>query len=120
MIWLSADGYVSEGPASNVFMVRQGTLYTPGRQVLRGITRQTFLDLAQEADIPAVEGDVTAFDLYSADEVFTCSTAGGALAVREVAGRPLQGAVPGPLTQRLNRLYWQLREAGTHGTPVYA
>ena len=120
VIWLSADGYVSEGPASNVFMVRQGTLYTPGRQVLRGITRQTFLDLAQQAGIPAVEGDVTAFDLYSADEVFTCSTAGGALAVREVAGRPLPGAVPGPLTQRLDALYWQLRESGTHGTPVYA
>ncbi len=120
VIWLSADGYVSEGPASNVFLVRQGTLYTPGRQVLRGITRQTFLDLAREAGIPAVEGDVTAFDLYSADEVFTCSTAGGALAVREVAGRLLQSAVPGPLTQRLNRLYWQLRESGTHGTPVYA
>ena len=120
VIWLSTDGYVSEGPASNVFMVRQGTLYTPGRQVLRGITRQTFLDLAQQAGIPAVEGDVTAFDLYSADEVFTCSTAGGALAVREVAGRPLPGAVPGPLTQRLDALYWQLRESGTHGTPVYA
>ena len=120
VIWLSADGYVSEGPASNVFMVRQGTLYTPGRQVLRGITRQTFLDLAQEAGIPAVEADVTAFDLYSADEVFTCSTAGGALAVREVAGRPLPGAVPGPLTQRLDALYWQLRESGKHGTPVYA
>ena len=120
VIWLSADGYVSEGPASNVFMVRQGTLYTPGRQVLRGITRQTFLDLALEAGIPAVEGDVTAFDLYSADEVFTCSTAGGALAVREVAGRPLPGAVPGPLTQRLDVLYWQLRESGKHGTPVYA
>jgi branched-chain amino acid aminotransferase len=120
VIWLSADGYVSEGPASNVFMVRQGTLYTPGRQVLRGITRQTFLDLALEAGIPAVEGDVTAFDLYSADEVFTCSTAGGALAVREVAGRPLPGAVPGPLTQRLDALYWQLRESGKHGTPVYA
>ena len=120
VIWLSADGYVSEGPASNVFMVRQGTLYTPGRQVLRGITRQTFLDLALEAGIPAVEADVTAFDLYSADEVFTCSTAGGALAVREVAGRPLPGAVPGPLTQRLDALYWQLRESGTHGTPVYA
>lgn len=119
VIWLSADGYVGEGPASNVFLVRQGTLYTPGRQVLRGITRQTFLDLAQEADIPTVEGDVSAFDLYSADEVFTCSTAGGALAVREVAGRPLQGAVPGPLTQRLNRLYWQLRESGRHGTPIY-
>ncbi len=120
VIWLSADGYVSEGPASNVFLVRQGTLYTPGRQVLRGITRQTFLDLAREAGLPTVEGDVTAFDLYSADEVFTCSTAGGALAVREVAGRPLPGAVPGPLTQRLNRLYWQLRESGRHGTLIYA
>ena len=119
MIWLSTDGYVSEGPASNIFMLRQGTLYTPGRQVLRGITRQTFLDLAQEAGIPAVEADITAFDLYSADEVFTCSTAGGALAVREVAGRPVPGAVPGPVTQKLDRLYWQLRQSGRHGTPVY-
>ena len=119
VIWLSTDGYVSEGPASNIFMVQKGTLYTPGREVLHGITRQTFLDLAKEAGIPAVERDVTAFDLYSADEVFTCSTAGGALAVREVAGRPLQGAVPGPITQQLDSLYWQLRESGAHGTPIY-
>ena len=119
VIWLSADGSVSEGPASNVFTVSRGTLYTPGREVLRGITRQTFLDLAREAGIPAQERDLTAFDLYAADEVFTCSTAGGALAVREVAGRPIAAPVPGPITRRLDAMYWRLRESGAHGTPVY-
>ena len=119
VIWLSNDGYVSEGPASNIFMVSKGTLYTPGREVLHGITRQTFLDLARAAGIPTIERDLTAFDLYSADEVFTCSTAGGALAVREVSGRPLQNATPGPITQKLDASYWQLRESGTHGTLIY-
>jgi len=120
VIWLSTDGYVSEGPASNIFMVSKGTLYTPGREVLHGITRQTFLDLAEEAGILAVERDLTAFDLYSADEVFTCSTAGGALAVREVSGRPLQGATPGAITRKLDALYWRLRESGAHGTSIYS
>lgn len=119
VIWLSGDGAVSEGPASNVFAVSRGTLYTPGRAMLHGITRQTFLDLAREAGIPAQERDLTAFDLYAADEVFTCSTAGGALAVREVAGRPIAAPVPGPVTRRLDEMYWRLRASGAHGTPVY-
>lgn len=119
VIWLSTDGYVSEGPASNVFTVSRGTLYTPRREVLHGITRQTFLELARQAGLTAEERDLTAFDLYAAEEVFTCSTAGGALAVREVAGRPIAGPVPGPVTRQLDELYWRLRASGGHGTPVY-
>ena len=118
LIWLSRDGYVAEGPASNVFMVSGGTLYTPGRESLRGITRQTFLELAAELDVPVKEADLTPYDLFNADEVFTCSTAGGALPVREIAGRPLLGAVPGPVTRSLDEAYWRQREAGWHGTPV--
>ncbi len=120
VIWLSNDGYVSEGPASNIFMVSKGTLYTPVRDVLHGITRQIFLDLARATAIPAIERDLTAFDLYSADEVFTCSTAGGALAVREVSGRPLQSATPGPVTQQLDSSYWRFCESGAHGTRIYS
>ena len=75
-------------------MVSGGALYTPGLEILRGITRQTFLELAAELAIPVKEADLTPYDLFNADEVFTCSTAGGALPVREIAGRPLLGAVP--------------------------
>ena len=119
VIWLDQAGYACEGPASNIFAVKDGVVRTPGRNVLRGITRQTFIELAADAGIRLREADLTPFDLYSADEVFTCSTAGGALAVREIAGRRLPQPCPGPVTQRLDRLYWALRDSGTHGTPVF-
>lgn len=120
VIWLDQTGHVCEGPASNVFVIKGGVVRTPRRNVLRGITRHTFVEIARDAQIPVEEADLTAFDLFSADEVFTCSTAGGALAVREVAGRKLPKPTPGPLTQRLDKLYWALRESGAHGTPISA
>lgn len=117
VIWLDAQGYVAEGPSSNLFLVREGVLYTPGDQILRGITRQTILECADRVGVPWREANLTAFDLYCADEVFTTSTAGGALAVREVSGRALPTS-PGPITQLLDQTYWAMREAGEHGTPV--
>ena len=118
VIWLNAGGYIAEGPASNVFVVSDGALYTPGEEILRGITRQTFLELAEREGVPVREASLTAFDLYSADEVFTTSTAGAALPVREVAGRELPGPIPGPVTQQLDAAYWRMRESGEHGTPI--
>ncbi len=116
-IWLSSDGYLAEGPASNIFVVSRGCVKTPRRGILEGITRATFIELARESGIPVEETDLSAFDAYSADEIFTCSTAGGALAVREIAGRPLHAAVPGPVTLDLDRRYWELRDSGKYGTP---
>ena len=118
VIWLNASGYVAEGPASNIFAVKEGMLYTPREEVLRGITRQTFIELAEQEEIPVRETSLTAFDLFSADEVFTTSTAGGALPVREVAGRELPSPTPGPITRTLDDAYWQMREQGRHGTPI--
>ncbi len=119
LLWLTRDGYVAEGPASNIFMVTGGTLITPGREILRGITRATMLELAAELGIPAREADLTPYDLFNADEVFTCSTAGGALPVREIAGRTIGGGEGArPVTTALDQLYWSKREAGWHGTPV--
>lgn len=118
VVWLNAQGAVAEGPASNVFMVKDGVLYTPGDQVLRGITRGTILELAARLGIPAQERTFTPYDLFCADEVFTTSTAGGVLPVREVSARPIAGAVPGPVTRALDELYWRVRKAGENGTPV--
>lgn len=117
VVWLNRDGFVAEGPASNVFMVFGGTLVTPPEGILPGITRRTFLDLAARAGVPVRETHFTLFDLYNADEVFTTSTAGGALPVREIMGRKIRHA-PGPVTLDLQRLYFEMRENGEHGTPI--
>ncbi len=115
-IWLDPQGYVAEAAAANVFMVKNGTLYTPRGGILRGITRQTFCELAEREGVPLIEAQISAFDLYAADEVFMTSTAGGALAVREISGRPVPA--PGPVTQRLDKAYWAMRDAGEYGTPL--
>jgi len=119
LVWLSHDGCVQEAPRSNLFAARDGVLYTPAAGVLHGITRMTFCELARELDIPVEVRPLTAFDLFVADEVFTCSTSGAALAVREVSGRPVRQAVPGVITRRLQEAYWRIRAEGRHGTQVY-
>lgn len=119
LVWLAHDGTVQEAPRSNIFMVKRGTVYTPAAGVLHGITRLTFCELAKELGIPLAVGPFTAFDLFVADEVFTCSTSGAALPVREVSGRPVMGSVPGAITQRLNDAYWKIRDEGRYTTAVY-
>lgn len=117
-VWLDKEGYVAEAAASNIFMVKNGTVYTPNTGILRGITRETFLELASRAGIPVNESHITAFDLFAADEVFTTSTAGGALAVRELSGREMPSPIPGPITTKLDAMYWEMRDGGEYGTPL--
>ena len=115
-VWLDGHGYVAEAAASNIFVVKNDEIFTPQTGILRGITRATVLELAERAGIPHRESQLTAFDLFSADEVFTCSTAGGPLPVREVSGRPI--AATGPITERISELYWQMRAEGEYNTSI--
>jgi branched-chain amino acid aminotransferase len=115
-VWLDGHGYVAEAAASNIFVVKNDEIFTPQTGILRGITRATVLELAERGGIPHRESQLTAFDLYSADEVFTCSTAGGPLPVREVSGRAIEAT--GPITARISELYWQMRAEGEHSTPI--
>lgn len=117
LVWLAADGRIQEAPKSNVFMVNSGAVYTPAEGVLYGITRMTMSELCGELGIRFEAAGITAFDLFNADEIFTTSTSGGALPVREVAGRPTRMPAPGPVTRRLDEAYWAMRRAGRHGTP---
>jgi branched-chain amino acid aminotransferase len=116
---LDLDGHLTEGPGFNVFVVRRGELFSPPEGILMGITRQTVFELAAEHGIPAREAQLTAYDLYAADEVFATSTAGGIMPLVEIDGRPIGDGKPGPVSQRIHGLYWALRESGRHGTPIF-
>jgi branched-chain amino acid aminotransferase len=116
---LDLDGHVTEGPGFNVFAVRNGTLYSPPEGVLMGITRQTVFELAAEHGMPAREAQLTAYDLYAADEVFATSTAGGIMPLVEIDGRAIGDGKPGPVSERMHGLYWALRDSGRHGTPIF-
>ena len=118
LIWLDKHGHVAEGPASNIFVVKNNTIYTPSEGVLRGITRQTFIELAEREGYLVQLCNISSFDLFTADEVFTTSTAGGALSVREVSGRKISAGFPGPITRTLDERYWEMREKGEYCTKV--
>ncbi len=117
-IELDMDGYVCEAPGYNVFMVKQGVIYTPRDNILVGITRQTVMELAAEAGIPVVEGRIQPFDLYNADEMFLSSTAGGIFAVSELDGRIIGSGKTGPVTKEMRDAYLALLESGVKSTAV--
>ena len=118
VVMLNARGEITEGPGFNIFLVEGGRLLTPHAGVLEGITRATVLELAAELDLPAQQCALAASRLLDADEVFITSTAGGVMPVAAVDGRPVGTHCPGPLTQRLTRLYWQKHDDARWTTPV--
>jgi branched-chain amino acid aminotransferase len=111
-------GHLAEGPGFNLWLVRDGALWTPQGNVLEGMTRQTVLDLAGELGLAAHQADLTPDALRGADEAFLSSTAGGIMPVSRVDGQPLGVGRPGPVTMRVRELYWEKREAGWLGTAV--
>lgn len=116
----SIDGYLTEGAGFNFFFARSGRLFTPGRNILHGITRQTVLDLARELGIPAEIGDYRLEEVREADEAFITSTAGGIMPVRCFDGKALRSADAGSLCFRFRDEYWRRRESGWLGTRVSA
>ena len=118
-LMLDLDGHVTEGPGFNVFAVKGGTMFSPPEGILMGITRQTVFELAAEHTLPAREAQLTAYDLYAADEVFLTSTAGGIMPLVEIDGRRIGDGQSGPVFQRVHDLYWALRESGRDGTSVF-
>lgn len=98
---LDTDGFVTEGTGANFFVGRGGVLYTPTtRNTLEGISRRTVLELAAQLGIPAVEGDLTLYDVYSADEAFWTTSSYCLLPCNRVNHLPLR-QTPGPLFTRL-------------------
>ena len=114
-----ADGYLTEAPGANIFLIKDGVLFTPDSGCLEGITRKTTLELAQEIGMPTRVERVHVDQLHDADEAFLTSTAGGIMPINSVDGKLLGGmAGPGEQVTQLHNLYWEKRWAGWLGTPV--
>ncbi len=126
-IVLTQEGHVSEGSAENIFLVRDRTFITPAvtENVLEGITRATLFDLIRsELGLGVVERVVDRSELYVADEIFLCGTGAQLAPVVDVDRRPIGDGSVGPLTARLQRLYFDVvrgRISKYRGwvTPVY-
>lgn len=117
-ILLDTDGYVSEGPGYNIFIVSQGRLITAPEGVLMGITRETTIEIAAEKGIIVEQRRFSPFELYTADEAFFSTTAGGIVPIGEVDGRRVGDGRAGPVTRAVDARYMEMLTNGEHGTPV--
>jgi branched-chain amino acid aminotransferase len=106
-IMLDINGNLCEGQGSNIFLVKDGAIFTPKEQyVLAGISRSTVIDLAEEIGIDVHQTDIDLFDAYTADEAFVTSTSFCICQVSTINGTVVgNGASPGPITDRLQKAY---------------
>jgi len=108
-IMLTDSGFVSEGSAENLFIIRDGVLHTPAisDNILEGITRHTISTLAEaELGVPTVERAINRTELYTADEMFLCGTGAEITPVIEVDRRTVGTGHLGPLTRKLQEVYF--------------
>ncbi|NDK06458.1 Branched-chain-amino-acid transaminase [Leptospira kirschneri serovar Mozdok] len=125
-IFLDSRGFVSEGSAENIFLVRDGKIITPGinSSLLEGITRRSVLQIAKDNEIEVIERDISRSELYIADEVFFSGTGVQIAWVSEIDHRKIGNSAIGPITQKIQNLFFNLvinkEEKYRHWlTPVY-
>lgn len=114
-IALASTGLLSEGAGENLFLVFDGALHTTpvSAALLNGITRNSIMTLAREAGIQVVERDMPREYLYLCDELFMCGTAAEITPMRSVDGRQIGAGKAGPLTLRIQELFFGLFEGRT-------
>ncbi len=106
---LDTDGYVSEGSGENVFVIRNGKLYTPDlASCLDGITRDAVLTMARDLGIPVVEKRITRDEVYCCDEAFFTGTAAEITPIRELDNRQIGPGHRGPITEKLQSLFFDV------------
>lgn len=118
-IMLNAQGYVAEGSSDNIFMIKNGTVFTPPCYVgaLEGITRAAIIQLCDKLGYKLKEEPFTLHDVYVADEVFFTGTAAEVIAVREVDGRKIGSGQAGPITTHLLQAFRSI--VNVDGVKVY-
>jgi branched-chain amino acid aminotransferase len=114
-IALASTGLLSEGAGENLFLVFDGALHTTpvSAALLNGLTRNSIIRLARDAGIEVVERDLPREYLYLCDELFMCGTAAEITPIRSVDGRQVGAGKAGPLTRRMQALFFGLFDGST-------
>lgn len=117
---LDNEGYVAEGSGENIFLVKNGVIYTPDlTSALNGITRNTIFTLAQELGVEIKEKRITRDEVYIADEAFFTGTAAEVTPIRELDNRPIGSGTRGPITEKLQTLYFDVVHGRHHVHPEW-
>ena len=104
---LDPEGYVAEGSGENIFIVRNGKVYTPElTSALDGITRDTIIQLLDEVGLPLIEKRITRDEVYIADEAFFTGSAAEVTPIRELDNRTIGSGTRGPVTEQLQTMYF--------------
>ena len=106
---LDPEGYVAEGTGENIFVIRDGVIFTPeATSALNGITRKTIFTLAADRGLDVVEKRITRDEIYIADEAFFTGTAAEVTPIAEFDNRPIGSGTRGPITEQLQTDYFDL------------
>ncbi len=106
-LMLDIDGYVSEGSGENIFVIKDGVLYTPYlTSALPGITRDTIVTLAKSLGYEIIEKKLSCDEIYASDEAFFTGTAAEVTPIRDLDGNQIGGGTRGPITEKLQSLYF--------------
>jgi branched-chain amino acid aminotransferase len=114
-IALNSQGFVSEGAGENLFLIRDGVVYTPpvAASILSGITRHTVVMLARSLDLEVLEQNIPRELLYMADEVFLTGTAAEVTPVRSVDKITVGSGKRGPITEKIQQAFFGLFDGTT-------
>ena len=113
VLMLDSGGSVAEGSGANIFIVKNGALRTPPAYagILKGVTRDAVIELAQAAGYPMHEEPINRYDVYTADEAFFTGTAAEIITIRELDGRVVGAGRAGPVTEDLAARFRALTRA---------
>lgn len=120
-IMLDTQGFVSEAPAENIFIVSKGQIATPSTDsaILRGVTRQRIIQIAEELGYLASERRITPFELINSDEVFMTGSLAEIVPIVKVNGRSIGDGNVGPMTTRMFGEFTKVRGKPSEGTVIY-
>ena len=120
-ICLDKNGFICEGVAENIFIVKSGRLFTPPSYTgaLPGITAEAVMELAGKLGYEVAKKNITPYELFNADEVFFTGTAAEIVPVKEINKRQIDNGTPGPVTKKLMEEFSKLVRDPNEGISIY-
>jgi branched-chain amino acid aminotransferase len=118
-LMLNEQGYVAECTGDNIFILKQGQIFTPhlNSGILEGVTRAVVFELAEKLQIRAIECELSRYDVYVAEECFLTGTAAEVIPAVQLDRRLIGNGQPGPVTLKFIESFRELTR--TTGTPIY-